>query len=120
MGRGPQRVSVIITKIYYDNFQFFATLILGDLSIQGNIKPIPSLNEPLQIGMDKGEKRACIPIENKRHFLDVPADIVEKVDPIFYGEPMMAAQKRQAYYEKQEGVVMEVKKGKTISFKSGT
>ena len=70
-----------------------ATLILGDLSIQGNIKPIPSLNEPLQIGMDNGAKRACIPIENKRHFLDVPADIVEKVDPIFYGEPMIAAQK---------------------------
>ena len=29
----------------------------------------------------------------KRHFFDVPADIVEKVDPIFYGEPMVAAQK---------------------------
>lgn len=70
-----------------------ATLILGDLSIQGNIKPIPSLNEPLQIGMDNGAKRACIPIENKRHFFDVPADIIEKVDPIFYGEPIVAAQK---------------------------
>jgi ATP-dependent Lon protease len=70
-----------------------ATLVLGDLSIQGNIKPLPSLNEPLQIGMDNGAKRACIPIENKRHFFDVPADTVEKVDPIFYGEPMVAAQK---------------------------
>jgi len=66
---------------------------LGDLSIQGNIKALPSLVEPLQVGMDNGAKRACIPIENKRHFFDVPADIVEKVDPIFYGEPMVAAQK---------------------------
>jgi ATP-dependent Lon protease len=32
-------------------------------------------------------------IENKRHFLEVPADIVEKVDPIFYGEPFVAARK---------------------------
>lgn len=70
-----------------------ATLVLGDLSIQGNIKPLPSIVEPLQIGMDNGAKRACIPIENKRHFFDVPADIVEKVDPIFYGEPIVAAQK---------------------------
>jgi len=70
-----------------------ATLILGDISIQGNVKPIPSLNEPLQIGMDNGAKCACVPIENKRHFFDVPADIVEKVDPIFYGEPIVAAQK---------------------------
>ncbi|OHB71757.1 MAG: hypothetical protein A2W17_10370 [Planctomycetes bacterium RBG_16_41_13] len=70
-----------------------ATLVLGDLSIQGNIKPLPSLNEPLQVGMDNGARRACIPIENKRHFFDVPADVVERVDPIFYGEPMVAAQK---------------------------
>ena len=70
-----------------------ATLVLGDLSIQGNIKPLPSLTEPLQVGMDNGARRACIPIENKRHFFDVPADVVEQVDPIFYGEPMVAAQK---------------------------
>ena len=65
--------------------------MLGDLSIQGNIKPLPSLNEPLQVGMNNGARRACIPIENKRHFFDVPADVVEKVDPIFYGEPMVCA-----------------------------
>lgn len=70
-----------------------ATLILGDLTIQGNIKPLPSLIEPLQIGMENGAKRACIPIENKRHFFDVPADILEKVDPIFFSEPIIAAQK---------------------------
>nr|MDA8216689.1 DUF1819 family protein [Dehalococcoidales bacterium] len=33
------------------------------------------------------------PIENKRHFLDVSADIVERVDPIFYGDPMTASLK---------------------------
>lgn len=74
-----------------------ATLVLGDLSIQGNIKPLPSITEPLQVGMDNGARRACIPIENKRHFFDVPADVVEQVDPIFYGEPMVAAQKVLGY-----------------------
>jgi ATP-dependent Lon protease len=68
-----------------------AFLLLGDLSIQGNIKPVRSLAEPLQIGMDNGARRALIPIENKRHFLDVSADIIEKVDPIFYGDPLTAA-----------------------------
>ncbi len=70
-----------------------ALLILGDLSIQGNIKAVRSLVEPLQIGMDNGARRALIPIENKRHFLDVPADIMERVDPIFYGDPLTAAMK---------------------------
>jgi ATP-dependent Lon protease len=68
-----------------------ALLILGDLSIQGNIKGVLSLSEPLQVGMDNGARRALIPIENKRHFLEVPADIVERVDPIFYGDPLTAA-----------------------------
>ncbi|MFH0979911.1 MAG: protease Lon-related BREX system protein BrxL [Planctomycetota bacterium] len=68
-----------------------ATLILGDMSIQGNIKPVRSLREPLRIAMDNGAKRALIPIENKRDFLEVSADIVEHVDPVFYGEPKAAA-----------------------------
>lgn len=70
-----------------------ALLLLGDLSIQGNIKAVRSLAEPLQIGMDNGARRALIPIENKRHFLDVSADIMERVDPIFYSDPMTAAMK---------------------------
>ena len=43
--------------------------------------------------MDNGAKRALIPIENKRNFLEVAADIVERVDPIFYGDPRTAAMK---------------------------
>lgn len=70
-----------------------ALLILGDLSIQGNLKPVTSLAEPLQIGMENGARRALIPIENKRHFLEVSADIMERVDPIFYGDPLTAAMK---------------------------
>ena len=38
-------------------------------------------------------KRALIPIENKRNFLDVSAEIMEHVDPIFFGDPKMAALK---------------------------
>lgn len=68
-----------------------ALLILGDLSIQGNIKGVRSLVEPLQVAMDNGAKRALIPIENKRSFLDVTGDVMEHVDPIFYGDPKTAA-----------------------------
>jgi ATP-dependent Lon protease len=70
-----------------------ALLVLGDMSVQGNIKGMRSLVEPLRVAMDNGAKRALIPIENKRTFLDVSADIVEHVDPIFYGDPKTAAMK---------------------------
>jgi ATP-dependent Lon protease len=70
-----------------------ALLVLGDMSLQGTIKPLRSLTEPLQVAKDNGAKRALIPIENKRSFLDVSADIMEQVDPIFYGDLKTAAMK---------------------------
>jgi len=70
-----------------------ALVIMGDLSIQGNIKALRSLAEPLQIAMDNGARRALIPLENKRNFLEVSGDIVERVDPIFFSDPMTAAMK---------------------------
>ncbi|WP_053765320.1 protease Lon-related BREX system protein BrxL [Leptospirillum ferriphilum] len=68
-------------------------VILGDMSIQGNIKSLRSLVEPLQVGMDNGARRALVPLENKRNFLEVSGDIVERVDPIFFSDPMTAAMK---------------------------
>jgi ATP-dependent Lon protease len=68
-----------------------ALLVLGDMSIQGNIKPIRSLVEPLQVAMDNGGRRALVPIENKRQFLEVSPDVLEQVDPVFYGDLRQAA-----------------------------
>src|SRR5690606_14824849 len=70
-----------------------ALLVLGDMSIQGNLKPVRSLAEPLQVGMENGARKALVPTENKRHFLEVSADIVEKVDPVLYSDPHTAALK---------------------------
>lgn len=66
-------------------------LVLGDISIQGNLKPVRSLVEPLQVAMDNGAKRALIPIENKRSFFEVSAEVLEAIDPIFYGDMRQAA-----------------------------
>jgi ATP-dependent Lon protease len=68
-----------------------ALLVLGDMSVQGNIKPVRSLTEPLQVAMDNGAKRALIPIANKRQFLEVNPDVLEQVDPIFCGDLRQAA-----------------------------
>ncbi len=70
-----------------------AMVVLGDLTIQGHVLVSRSLAEPLQVTMDNGAKRALIPVENKRSFLEVSGDIVEQVDPIFYSEPLAAVLK---------------------------
>ncbi len=54
-------------------------------------EPLRSLVEPLQVAIDNGAKKALIPIENKRNFFDVSADVLENVDPIFFGDLRTAA-----------------------------
>ena len=61
-------------------------LVIGDMSIQGNIKAARSLVEPLQVAMDNGARCALIPAENKRSFLEVSTDVIDKIDPIFYND----------------------------------
>jgi len=68
-----------------------AMIVLGDLSIQGNIKGLTSLSEVLETAMDNGAKSALIPIANKRNFLEVSGDVMEKVDPVFYSEAITGA-----------------------------
>jgi len=68
-------------------------VVLGEMTIQGNILPLHSLVEALQVIKDNGARRALIPVSNRRQFLEVPPDIIEKVDPIFYSEPLAAALK---------------------------
>jgi hypothetical protein len=38
-------------------------------------------------------RTALVPLENKRNFLDVSGEIVERVDPVFISDPMTAAMK---------------------------
>lgn len=47
-----------------------ALVILGDLSIQGNIKAVRSLAEPLQVGMHNGARHAP---DSERLFYLTPA-----------------------------------------------
>ena len=70
-----------------------AMVVLGDMSIQGHTKPAAALTEALQLAMDNGARRAVIPLENKRSFLELPGDVVERVDPVFYSDPLTAGQK---------------------------
>jgi ATP-dependent Lon protease len=68
-------------------------VVLGEMTIHGNILPVRSLIEPLQVIVDNGAKKVLVPVSNKRQYLEVPGDLLERVDPIFYSEPLAAALK---------------------------
>ena len=62
-------------------------------SASSNIKAVRTLAEPLQVEMDNGTRRALVPLDNNRNFLEVSADIVERVAPAFISDPTTAAMK---------------------------
>jgi len=68
-------------------------VVLGQMTIHGNVLALRSVVEPLQAIRDNGARKVLIPIENKRHLLEVPPDILDAVDPIFYADPLTAALK---------------------------
>ena len=72
------------------------TVVLGDVSMQGNIKPLPSIIEPLQVALDNGALRALVPIANKSQVAGLPEEVVEKLDLVFYGDPDRAPRRALA------------------------
>lgn len=62
------------------------TVVLGDLTIQGNIKAPGSITECLQMALDNGALRALVPVANKKQVALLPEEVVEKMDVAFYGD----------------------------------
>lgn len=71
-------------------------VILGDLTIQGNIKGMSSILEPLQVAVDNGATRALVPIANKNQFSALPEDVVERLELVFYSDPDRALRRALA------------------------
>ena len=69
------------------------TVVLGDVSIQGNIKQVSSIVESLQISLDNGALRALVPIANKSQVAGLPEEVVEKLDLVFFGDTDRAVSK---------------------------
>lgn len=69
------------------------TVVLGDLTIQGNLKGVSSIAEPLHVALENGAIRALVPIGNKSQFGNLPEEVVEKLDIIFYGDVERAVMK---------------------------
>jgi ATP-dependent Lon protease len=66
-------------------------VILGEMSLHGGLQPMSALTERLQLAMDNGAKRVLLPVENKRDLVDVPGDVLGKLQIIFFSDPVNAA-----------------------------
>jgi ATP-dependent Lon protease len=84
---------VALYSLLRDKPTLAGLVVLGEMTIQGTILPVRSLIEPLQVIVDNGAKKVLVPVSNIRQHLEVPGDLLERVDPIFYCEPLAAALK---------------------------
>ncbi|MEH7502939.1 protease Lon-related BREX system protein BrxL [Neobacillus drentensis] len=65
-------------------------VILGNMTVGGTISKIEEFANVLQVCVDAGAKRVLIPASSVADFQTVPADLLIKVQPVFYSDPIDA------------------------------
>jgi ATP-dependent Lon protease len=68
-----------------------ATVVVGEMSVKGLLQRVQSLPERLELGREAGAKRILIPSENKRDLAEVPDEVLNKLETVFYTDPIHAA-----------------------------
>ena len=67
------------------------TVVVGEMSVRGLLQKVANLTERLELAGDSGAKRVLMPSENKRDIADVPDELLNRIQPVFYTDPMHAA-----------------------------
>lgn len=66
-------------------------VVLGSMTLGGNISPISNLAETLQVAFDAGAKKILIPMANVKDIPSVPVELFGKFQTSFYTDPIDAA-----------------------------
>lgn len=67
-----------------------STVILGNMTVGGTIEKVEELANILQVCVDAGAKKVLIPASSVVDFQTVPSELLIKVQPIFYSDPIDA------------------------------
>lgn len=70
-----------------------ALVVLGDMTVQGNLHTPRSPLECVETAQTNGARRVLIPTGGRRAMLEAPAELMDAVDPIFYGDLSTSIQK---------------------------
>ncbi len=67
------------------------TVVMGEMSVQGILLKVGNFTQRLELALDAGAKTIIVPSVNKRDLADVPDEILNKIQSIFYTDPLNAA-----------------------------
>jgi ATP-dependent Lon protease len=62
-------------------------VVLGSMSLGGNIVPVENLAESLQVALDSGARRILLPMASVRDIPSVPGELFAKFQTSFYSDP---------------------------------
>src|ERR1022692_1368239 len=65
-------------------------VVLGSMSLGGNIIPVENLAESLQVALDSGGRRILLPMASVRDIPTIPGEIFAKFQTSFYSDPIDA------------------------------
>jgi ATP-dependent Lon protease len=68
-----------------------ATIVVGEMSVKGLLQRVDAIPERLELAREAGAKRVLIPSENKRDLAEVPDELLNKLEPVLYTDPINAA-----------------------------
>ena len=62
-------------------------VVLGSMSLGGNIVPVENLAESLQVAFDAGAKRLLLPMASVKDIPTIPGELFAKFQTGFYADP---------------------------------
>ena len=62
-------------------------VVLGSMSLGGNIVPVENLAQSLQVAFDAGAKRLLLPMASVRDIPTIPGELFAKFQTGFYSDP---------------------------------
>jgi ATP-dependent Lon protease len=65
-------------------------VVLGDMSLGGNVVPVENLAECMQVAFDAGAKRILLPMSSVTDIATVPGELFAKFQTSFYSDPVDA------------------------------
>lgn len=65
-------------------------VVLGNMSLGGNVAPVQNLAESMQAAFDSGAKRILIPMSSVSSIATVPGELFSKFQTSFYSDPVDA------------------------------
>jgi len=65
-------------------------VVLGDMSLGGNVVPVENLAECLQMAFDSGAKKILLPMASVTDIPTVPGELFAKFQTSFFSDPVDA------------------------------